>query len=111
VPWQTLEEQFRDRPPVRDIVASVRASGVAGRLRATNSMNALVVVTAARNAGHREALKVYGPGSEMTSAEYVGIEYWNAAQSFREFTERPKAEAVEFFWRMMEEKFAILPTK
>jgi hypothetical protein len=105
VPWQTLEEQFRG--PVRAIVASVRASGAANRLRATNSMNALVVVAATRGVRHNEALKIYGPGSEMTSAEYVGIEHWSAAESFREFSERPVADAVEFFWDVVEEKLGI----
>lgn len=105
VPWQALEEQFRG--PVRDIVASVRASGVAGRLRATSSMNALVVVAATRGTQHHDVLKVFGPGSEMTSSEFVGIEHWSSTASFREFAERPKAEAVEFFWEVVGEKLGI----
>ena len=43
----------------------------------------------------------------MTTRVFVGIVQWIPTASFREFAERPKAEAVEFFWEVVGEKLGI----
>ncbi|MBM7862783.1 hypothetical protein [Lentzea nigeriaca] len=106
-------EGFESHQYLRDIVASVRASGVANRLGVTTSMHDLVVVSLETNNGHYETIKVISP-STMAPVDdgCFALTFFGRKKrrhGRQEIQQHPVEDAVEAFWAMVVEKFGITP--
>ena len=106
-------EGFESHQYMRDIVASVRASGVADRLGVTTSMHDLVVVSLETKTWHYETIKVISP-STMAPVDdgcfaltFLGRK--KRGHGRKEIRQHPIGDAVPAFWAMVEEKFGITP--
>ncbi|RAS61372.1 hypothetical protein C8D87_110323 [Lentzea atacamensis] len=106
-------EGFESHQYLRDIVASVRASGVADRLGVITSMHDLVVVSLETKNGHYETIKVISP-STMAPVDdgCFALTFFGRKKrrhGREEIQQHPVADAVPAFWRLVEEKFGISP--
>ncbi|MDX8145105.1 hypothetical protein SK854_23550 [Lentzea sp. BCCO 10_0061] len=103
---------FESHQYMRDIVASVLASGAANRLGVTTSMHDLVVVSLDARTWYYETIRVFSPSSLPPVPEGFVMLTFNGRkkrrQGGREILQCPVVEAVPAFWRMVEDKFGIV---
>ncbi|ANZ38568.1 hypothetical protein BBK82_23405 [Lentzea guizhouensis] len=104
-------KDFASHQYVRDVIASVVDSGVAGRLGVTTSMHDLVVVSLETTNGHYETIKVHAPGvlAPVDDGCFVLTFYGNKRRKrgCQVVEQHPVADAVPAFWRMVGEKFGV----
>jgi len=102
---------FASHQYVRDVIASVLASGVADRLGVTTSMHDLVVVSLDAGTWYHETIRVASPSSLVPVRDGHCVLVFDGRKRRRrgshEIQEHPVAEAVPAFWRMVEDKFGI----
>ncbi|WP_330273368.1 hypothetical protein OG205_42245 [Lentzea sp. NBC_00516] len=104
-------EGFESHQYMRDIVASVLASGVADHLGVTTSMHDIVVVSLDAKSWNHETIRVFSPSSLPPVPDgFVMLTFdgrKRRRQGAREIVQCPAEDAVPAFWRLVGEKFGI----
>lgn len=116
-PWDELVGSYADlteRNPafavMRDVVESVRRSGVEDLLAATTSMHDLLVVDRPVPEPPMEVVVVRAPGS-LHPAPRGLVRVQHLSHTGRnDVVDRPPEEAVALFWRFVREKLGVTPT-
>jgi hypothetical protein len=106
--WAARDQQFGY---LRDLIVSIRESGVAAQLAAHLSMMDLVVTDVPIHEPPVEVLVVRGPVSvSPPPTGIVRIEHLTSSGR-NDAIERPADETVPLFWRFVREKFGVIPSQ
>ncbi|RDI27774.1 hypothetical protein [Lentzea flaviverrucosa] len=102
---------FESHQYMRDIVASVLASGAADRLGVTTSMHDIVVVSLDAKTWYHETIRVFSPSSLPPVRDGFVMLTFSGSKSrrrgSRETVQCTVEEAAPAFWDLVEEKFGI----